>query len=472
MKALNLLLWLPLLLSCAAAPPSAPPPDAAAPSAIPPYGEDKPLPPPDLTQRTLANGLTVWVLPRSGVPRVEAILAVRGGQAADPAAQGPALSNLLADLLDEGTARRSSRGIAEELQAIGGNLDASAAPDGFVVAAGALASHAPQLLDLLADVARHPAFPNKEVALARDNARQELAASEAEPGFVAERAWAATVYGTHPYARAKPTAKGIQSVTRPLLRREHARRFRPDRALLVLCGRLTAEEGLALAEKAFGAWRGSGTVPPDTPAFAPAGGPKRVLVERPGSVQSSLRFGRAALAAPAPDFVPLQLTSTILGGSFSSRLMQNLREEKGYTYGAGVGVRANRAGGALYGVADVRNEVTGAAIGEFFKEYERLGRDGVDAAELQKGKRYAAGVFVYRNQPQAAMARTLASQWLVGLPPEYFIGYVQRVQAVTAEQVRDMARRYYAPGDQSLIVVGDKAAIAEQLAPLGKFAAP
>ncbi|MES2262357.1 MAG: pitrilysin family protein [Pseudomonadota bacterium] len=445
---------------------------AAAPvSGLPPYGADKPLPVPKIARQTLANGLEVWVVPRQGLPRVDYVLAVRGaGYAADDA-NHPGFASLLAGLLTEGSALHTSRALAEAAQSLGGAIGASSANDGITISANALASNAAPMMSLLAEVARQPVFPAAEVQLAKANALQSLKVSETQPGFRAERALAQAVYGEHPYGHTSPTEAAINAVDDALLRGAHAQRFRPERSLLVITGRIGEAEALRLAQSAFGDWRAAGAPLPETPAAPAAAAPVRVLLERAGSVQSTLRIGRPGAAASVAEQVPLRLASTLIGGGFSSRINLNLREDKGYTYGASAGARLYRAGGAIAGGADVRNEVTGAALGEYFKEYRRLGTELVTAAELDMNKRYVAGSYLVQNQMQRAVAGTLANNWLIGLGPEFLGQFVPLVQKVTAEQVRDIGRTYFTPESQSVIVVGDPAAIAEQLKQFGDFSA-
>jgi len=238
--------------------------------------------------------------------------------------------------------------------------------------------------------------------------------------------------------------------------------------LLVVTGRIEADAAFALAEKAFGDWEVEDTGPEVIAASRDRAKPSLVHLERAGSVQSALRIGRPAVAAAHEDAIPLRLVTTILGGGFSSRLMQNLREDKGYTYGASVGYRSQSVGGALVAGADVRNEVTGAAIGEFMAEFKRIGTQTVPAAELEMHKRFVAGGYLIGNQLQASVAGTLAGNWLVGLPPEYLGEYVPKVRAVSAEQILQMGRKYYAVDQWSIVVVGD-AAVAGQLRQYGKF---
>jgi len=444
-------------------------PAAAKSTPMPAYGKDKPIPTPKIAKKTLANGMTVWVVPRDGLPRVDFVLAVRGaGLAADDKAH-PGFASLLAGMLNEGTAKRDSRAIAEAAQGMGGSVAASPANDGILVSANALTSHAADMMSLLAEVTRVPSFPAKEVDLAKANALQALRVSETTPRFRAERAINEAVYGNHPYGHTEPTVDAITSVTQDMLRTEHARRFRPDRALLVITGRVSEAEAMKLAQAAFGDWKAQGPALADVAPAPSSAKPARILLQRGGSVQSTIRIGGPGIAASAADQVPLRLASTILGGGFSSRVNINLREEKGYTYGASAGARMSRAGGAIVGGADVRNEVTGAALTEYFNEYKRIGSEAVPADEMTMNKRYVAGGYLISNQLQRAVAATLAQNWLVGLPPEFLGQYVPLIEKVTPAQVRTVSARYFAPEKQSIVVVGDPAAVGEQLKQFGEF---
>ncbi|MCD7099376.1 pitrilysin family protein [Stenotrophomonas sp. MMGLT7] len=441
----------------------------ALPPDLPGYAADKPLPVPDIQKKTLGNGLEVWVVPRDGIPRVDYVLAVRDAGLAADAAATPGFASLLAGLLTEGTQRRDSRAIAEAAQGLGGSIAAAASNDGINVAADALASHAAPMLSLLAEVVRTPAFPDSEVRLAQANAAQGLKVAEAQPGFRASRALLAAIYGDHPYARTQLAEATIPALTPEALKAEHARRFHPDHALLVIAGRIAPAQAFALAEQAFGDWRAGGAESQDPPPAPREATPQRAIIQRDGSVQSTFRIGRPAIAASDADYLPLQLASTVLGSGISSRLNQNLREDKGYTYGAGATLQAARVGGGIVAQADVRNEVTGAALREFFREFSRLGSEPVPAAELDSTKRYVAGGYLISNQMQGSVAASLARNWLVGLPAEFLGQYVPRVRAVSAEQVQAAAGRYYDSAQLSVIVVGDGKAVSAQLKPFGEF---
>ena len=441
----------------------------ALPRELPAFGADKPLPAPKIVRQRLANGLDVWVVPGNGLPRVDAVLAVReAGNAADGAPRA-GLAALLAGLLTEGTTQRDARTLAQDVQGLGGALTATATADGITLNAQALASQAEPLLKLLAEVARLPAFDDGEVTLAKANALQALKASGATPGFRAEGAMAKAIYGDHAYASNQPTEAAIAATTPAALRAAHAQRFRPDRALLVIAGRITPALAMKLAQAAFGDWQAQGEAVAPPPAAPRSATPVRLLLERPGSVQATLRLGRPGIPASDPDYVPLRVASGVLGDGFSSRVNLNLREDKGYTYGASARSRSSLHGGAIVGGADVRNAVTGAALQEFDSEYRRIGSEPVPRQELQETQRYMTGSFVVRNQAQGALSATLANNWLVGLPPSFLAEYVQRVNRVTVAQVQAMAQRYFTPEAQSIVVVGDKAAVAEQLKAWGDF---
>jgi zinc protease len=258
------------------------------------------------------------------------------------------------------------------------------------------------------------------------------------------------------------------SATPEALRRAHAQRFRPERALLVVAGRISAAEGLALARAAFGSWQAVGEALPDAPPAPRQATPVRVLIERPGSVQTTLRLGRPAVPATDADAVPLRVAGAVLGDGFTSRINMNLREEKGYTYGASLRSGTLRDGGAIRGGADVRNEVTGAAMLEIQREMRRLQTEPVPAQELAETQRYLSGSYLVGLQTQSALVGTLARNWVVGLPPEQLVNYTKAVHRVTAAQVQAVAKTYFAPEAYSWVVVGD-AAVAPQLQPFGRF---
>jgi predicted Zn-dependent peptidase len=436
------------------------------PKDLPPYGVDRPIPPLNIAQRTLRNGLTVWIVHRPGFPKIASYLAIRGGNAYDPAdRQG--LTGLMAGLLNEGTTTRTSKQIAEELQAIGGELNAFASPDAVFIHGSCLSNGLPALVNLLAEVARHPSFPDKEVELAKANTLQGLLAQEALPAFKANRAFNAAIFGSHPYRFASLSPEVVKGATPASLKAIHAARFQPNQAVLVISGDLQEAATLKLVTAAFGDWKATGEALPtirETPATSTH---QFLLIPRPGSVQSTLRVGRPAVAATHPDYIPMQLANVILGGSFGSRIVKNIREDKGYTYSPGARATGMQVGGNYMVRADVRTEVTAASLMEIFYEMDRMGTTTVGEAELQSAKRYMGGTYLFQNQMLGALTGTLATYWVNGQKPEALSEFIPKVNAVKAEEVRRIGRTYFAAKDQTIVVVGDEAKAKAELEQFG-----
>ena len=436
------------------------------PKDLPPFGQDKPLPVAEIVKSTLANGLTVWLVPRPGLPKVIAILAARGGSAIDPKGL-EGISDVLTSVLKSGTSHRTARQIAEELQAVGGEISTSDNDDAVFATVDGLADGVGTLLEILADVGQNSIFPDDEVELERTNALQGLMAQEATPEFAVDKAFGAAVFGAHPYRLAYPEESALQAVTPELLRAEYARRFRPDRALLVVAGALDPKAVVPQIGKAFGGWKGTGEPPAPVPPVPPAGERRILLVDRPGSVQSEIRVGRPMVKITDPDYFPLLVANTVFGGAFGSRLVQNIREDKGYTYSLGAAVQTLAEGGNLRVQAAVRNEVTAASLLEIFYELDRMGATLPTDDELVRAKRYQTGLYLLRNQIQSAVAFTLVSNWVKGLPPEALAAFVPNVNAVTAAEVQRVGRAYFPSRTQTVVVGGDVATVRPELTMYG-----
>lgn len=441
------------------------------PKDLPAFGKDRPAPPLPIVQHRLANGMQVWVVPRKdGPPKVHFVLVVRGGLAVDPPLQR-GLSSLLADMLKEGTASRDAATIAADVQSWGGDLQTEAGVDGIELSISVLASNAAKAVTLLSEMALTPSFPREEVEQGKLRALQALVAARVDPDWLARRAMTALVYAGHPYARVLPTEKSLLSITTDLLHAEHDRRFRPDQALLIVTGRIDDADALRMADAVFADWSATGKPSVEVgpaPATVPAG---RVFIARDSSVQATIRVGAPAVRASALDYLPLRVANAVLGGGFRSRLNLDLREARGWTYGAGSVLRGERAGGAWVAYADVRNEVTGAAVGRFLAQLTKLAEHPVSAHELVATRRYLAGSHLLLIQQQAEVAGQLAGLWLAGRPAQALTDFVAGVDAVTPAQVQAVARKYLAPAGVSIVVVGDPS-VQAQLAAYGTFVPP
>lgn len=434
------------------------------PRELPAYGPDTAMPAPPVRQRRLANGLTVWTVPREGLPRVCAVLAVRGGTASDPAGR-LGLCGTLAGLLKEGTHRRDGRHLAEELQAIGGDLDGWAEADGIFLQGAALSSGAPALINLLGECATAPAFPEAEVIQARSRILAEIQDRESDPGFQARKAFLEAIYGGHPYRWAGPGAEWIRTLDRAHLLEAHASRFRPGECLLVVTGRFDAREVDRAVDQAFGKWRGRTAGSPPAPRIPPAPAPRFVIKDRRDAAQTTFCIGRPIPPATQEDFLALRLAGELAGGSFGSRITRNIREDKGYTYSPWMTFQDRVLGGDLCEAASVRTEVTGETLLEVFYELDRLGISGVGPDELDKAKRKLSGRVLFGTLSLDGFSRTLASGWIRGQTPDELPRRIRKIQALTAGDVRGAARRYLNPRDFTVVAVGNEAAISTALGP-------
>lgn len=434
---------------------------------LPPLAPQVPVPTPRVTSAVLPNGLEVRVVPWPGVPLASARLVVRGGLSDDPPDR-PGLARLLAAGLREGTTSRSGAELADLAQEAGGDLSAGAGPDSLTVAAFGLAARLPLLVDLVADVALRPGFPEDGVARVRHLAHEELETSESEPSFLAVRAFAREVYGGHPYATISPTAASIEAATPALLAAEASQRLRPERALLLVAGDVEPSHAIEAARRAFGGWSAPAGAP--APVAPPAGtpGPRRILLlDRPLSVQTNLLVGNLGFPRTDPDAYALELAMTIYGGAFTSRLVQNLREAKGYTYSPGAGASWLAGCGTVRSYAAVRTDVTGAALSEILYEMERMATTDPTDEEMERAFRRDAGAHAVSLQTAAGIADELARLWVLGLPPGEIGRMVPGLAGVTKGDVRRASRRVFGTGSARIVAVGDAAAIRADLGTFG-----
>ncbi len=437
------------------------------PPGLPPYGPLKLAAPPDVKVSTLANGMTVWLVRQPGVPKVAFALTIRGGMASDPA-NLPGLSELFSDSITQGTKSHSARQIAEEIQAAGGDLSATADKDDIGLTTSVLSEKAASGLAVLADVARNASFPDDEVDLAKRNLSDTLSGQEADPGFLARRALAKALFGEHPYSIIFPTRDSITQATSADLRAEFAQRFRPDQALLVAAGDFDLDKISANVEELFGAWKS-----PDTPAIAslprpPTSAPHGVfLVPREGSVQTALYFGGFGPLRSATDYEATEVATAIYGGMFSSRLVRNIREDKGYTYSPGSRLQTYRQAGVLRTRADVRNPVTGASFNEMTYELNRMATTGVEKDELAQARLFLVGIQAIELQSRDAVANALATLWVDGLPPGELATRNEKIAKMTAEDVNAAAARYFPAAQMAVVAVGEEKVVRDQLAPFG-----
>ncbi|MCF6745299.1 insulinase family protein [Blastococcus sp. KM273128] len=433
---------------------------------IPPLGEPRPQPAPEAVETTLPNGLRVVVVPRPGVPLVELRLrvpfaAASARNAGVHAARGAVLSGAV--LL--GTQRHDQAEVAQLLQGHGAELSVSTDADRLVFGTTLLPGGLAPVLELLAELLTDAAYPAGRVDGERDRLAERIAIARTQPGTIARSALAARRYGAHPYAIQLPDADLVAAVRAPALRRLHRERVLPAGSILVLVGDLDPAAATATAAAALEVWSGSGTAvqaPPVTEQ--PAQGIE--LVHRPGAVQSNLRLGGPAPARTDPDLPAARLAAMVYGGYFSSRLVENIRERRGYSYSPRSAIDHQRAASSFLVEADVATEVTGPALLETLYELGRMALTPVTEAELDAARRYILGSMALSTSTHAGLASTLSALLGVGLPADWLSSHQRDLTQVTVEQVQAAAARYLAPEALTAVVVGDADRVAAELGTL------
>jgi zinc protease len=437
------------------------------PKDLPPYGPEKPLATPSVRSATLDNGLNLWLVSKPGFPKVALTVAVRGGLAADPA-NLPGLSELLSKTIDQGTRARSAKQIAQELQAAGGDLSASANKDSVEVSSVVLSSKLDGAIAVLSDILQNASFPDAEVTLAKRNLTDSLEQQEAEPRFLAARARDKVLFADHPYHVTSPTRDSIAAATPANLREVFAQRFRPDQVILVAVGDFQSDKLLSTLKSALGSWKAP-TNAPAAAISAPSAAVEHAvyIVPRPGSVQTTIELGTVGPKLGDPDYEITQVANAIYGGAFSSRLTSNIREDKGYTYSPYSFLASYLKAGEMISHADVRNEVTAPTLNEIEYELNRVATTTPTEEELSKAKRYLVGLEALRLQDRGSLANRLATLWVAGLPPEQIGISGKKISAATAAEVDGVGQKYFPAHRTAIIAVGEEKVVRDALGTFG-----
>lgn len=424
---------------------------------------------PAIVRRALPNGVPVWTVERHEVPVVQVTLVVRAGAAMDPPDRF-GLASLTAAMLDEGAGGRDALAVADALEVLGAELVTSASWDASLVGLHVSSARLGDALPILADVILRPAFGGADLERLRDERLTALAQAQDSPAALAGLAFPLFVYGPeHRYGTGlQGTRTTLRMVTTADLRAFHAQAYRPERAVFLVVGDVTPDAAVRALEPHFGAWRAEGPAPAP-PAVPPSPAPqvRRVyLVDKPGAAQSQIRIGWVGAPRATPDYYALEVLNTILGGSFTSRLNQNLREQHGYAYGASSTFDFRLGAGPFVASAGVQTDKTAEALTEFFKELDGVRRP-IPADELARAKNYLALRFPRRFETTRGVAAQLAELVTYDLPEAFFTTYVERIQAVTAEQVARAAAAYIRPERFVVVVVGDRQATEGRVRALG-----
>jgi zinc protease len=422
----------------------------------------RPLNVPAPEETTLPNGLRVVFVENTRLPFVTYRLAFRTGDAHDPR-ELPGLTDIMTGMLNEGTETRTSRRIADDVARIGATLGAGASSDNTTVAASALSQFNDEILELMADITLRPSFPADELELTKQNALQNLIAQRGQPSFLANEQLARVIYGEHPYSVVSATPESIVAISRDDLLRFHRRRFIPNNAVLVAGGDIRRDRALARIEELFGAWQPGEPEASEFPPLPARHGRTIYLVDRPGSAQSNIIIANPAITRTDPDYFPLLVMHTVLGANASSRIFMNLREDKGYTYGAYTSLDARRSAGSFRATAEVRTPVTGESLKEFFYELGRIREELVTEKELRDAQNYLTGIFPIRLETLDGLIDQLIQIKMHDLPDDYLQTYRARVGAVTREEVQRVALRCVTPDRAAIVVVGDADALVDDI---------
>lgn len=411
----------------------------------------------------LDNGLRVLAVRQATVPLVELRLMI---PFAGEEKQHSAVAEVLAETLLTGTARRDRVTVDSDLAQIGGELGTVVDPSFLRVNGGALAEHLSTLLDVLADVLTEAAYPDHEVRKEAGRLVERIAVARTQPGVIAREALQHRRYGDHPYTREVPQSDQVAAVTTEAVRNLHAASVLPRGSTLVLVGDIDPDTVVGDVERALRPWSADRAAP--QLSALPDIHPRDVLlVNRPGAVQSQIRLSAQSLPRTHPRYPALQLANLTFGGYFSSRLVENIREDKGYTYSAHSGFEFTGAQATVQVEADTASEVTAPALLETRYELGRLGLVPPSDADVEAARQYAIGSLLIAASSQAGLASQLAALAAVGLDMEWLSGHPARIAGVTSEEVARAALDFFAPGRFTGVVVGDADSLAPQLTGLG-----
>jgi zinc protease len=433
-------------------------PDRSRPPALGPAPQLN-LPP--IQKRTLSNGLPVWVIEAHKVPLVQANLVVFAGSG-DDAAGKFGVASMTAAMLDEGAGSRSALEIADAVDFLGANLTTGGNFDESVVRLNVPVLRLGDALPLMADVALRPTFPQQDLDRLRQERLTALLQARDDPQAIAPRAFQRIVFGAmHRYGTsANGTETTLKSFAPMDLRAFHDAFYQPSNATLVIVGDIRTDEVMPMLEKSFGVWKNAAAVRRAAVPTAPQLTTGQIyLVDKPGAAQSVIQIGWVGVPRSTPDYFRIQVTNTILGGSFSSRLNQNLREEHGYAYGAGSGFDMRLSAGTFVARAAVQTDKTADALHEFFNELNAIGAKPVSDAELTRGKNYVALGFPAQFETMGDLSRQIEDLIVYKLPDDYYQRYVPEILKVTAADVQKTAATYIQPSKFAVVVVGDRKTI-------------
>ncbi len=412
---------------------------------------------------SLPNGLEVFLMEKHEVPVVQANLLVRAGSVNDPS-DAWGLATLTADLMDEGAGGRSALELSAAFERLGAYFSIGAGRHEIALRLYAPAYRLDEALTLVADVVTEPQFATDELERLRTQSLTELLQSFDNPGAIAGELVSESLYGRdHPYGhRAAGLESGLREISAGDVRGFYEKFIRPNNASLVVVGDVTADSLRSMLESTLGNWKPAVVEAAPMSGFQQVEGRRVLLVDKPGAAQSAVRLARLGVDRSTPDYFALEVLNTVLGGSFTSRLNQNLREDKGYTYGARSGFDYRPYPGPFVAGADVQTAITAPAVTEFLKELTGI-RGAISEEEIDRARNLLIFGYAQDFQSVADVASHLEEVVRFGLPLDYFTKYASEIRSVTTADVMRVAQRYIDPENMNIFIVGDRSAIESSL---------
>lgn len=416
---------------------------------------------PQAVERTLSNGLTVLIMENHRLPLISLQYNISGAGPIFEPADMPGLASATAQMLREGTKTRTSVQIAEQIAQLGASINAASSYGSSVtvISASGLSDNFEQWFAIANDILLNPTFPVEELNRLKQRQKTQLRQQRASPNFLSNETFSRAVYGSHPASHISATPESIDAFTPELLAKWHEERYAPQNALLAIAGDVRPSELVSGLEKWLADWKKSDLKEVLPPNPKPVSEKKVHIVDRPNSVQTSIMLGNIAIDRRDPDYVPLTVFNHILGGSGAARLFLNLREEKGYTYGVYSSFTAVKFPGPWRAYGDVRTEVTGGAMTEFFREFQRIRDERVPENELEDAKRAIVASFALSLEGIDDLLGYAIVRKIYGFPNDYWDTYPAKVMAVTAADVQRVARKYLNPENIQIVAVGDASKI-------------
>ncbi len=434
----------------------------------------KPGPPkdvqfPDYFDTTLPNGINVLVIENNKIPAVSVRMVFKdAGSFYDGEKYG--LASLTAEMLTKGTSKRSATEIAEEIDFVGGSINAGSDWDGSYISLSVLKKHLNTGIDILSDVAQDPVFADDELARVKEQRLSSILQGKDDAGHLSDKKFNKVVYGELPYSNpAEGTETTVKDIRREDLVDFYKMNYYSGNLIIAFVGNITKEEALKITEEKFSNLPKDGINRVNSFKYSETGGIKNVyVINKPGAVQSNLRVGHLGIPRNNPDYIAVTIMNTILGGYFGSRINYNLREKHGFTYGARSYFNPHLYSGDFSVDTDVRNEVTDTSITLILGELNRMISEEVTDEELETVKNYMTGVFPLQLETANAVASRVINLKLYNLPKDYYSKYISAINALTKQDILDAAKKYIHPENITIVVSGDAGAVKDKLARFGE----